>query len=504
MKTRTFLFLFLFLLTTFSLSITGIFSPTGLAQKRVFTSSQAKLEERIQHVENGLLPPVAVKGEPSETMKLVDRMQFYKTPGVSIAVINNGKIEWARGYGVLVAGEDKPVTTETVFQAASISKPVAAMAVLRLVQEKKLSLDEDLNKKLISWKIPENEFTKEQKVTLRGLLSHSASVTVHGFEGYSSDEQVPTLLQILNGTPPANSKPIRVDGTLNKEFRYSGGGYVIMQELLADVTGKQFPAFMQETVVKKLGMTHSTYQQPLPKGFWDSAAVGYRPNGEKVKGNWNTYPEMAAAGLWTTPSDLARFAIEIQKSKAGKSNKVLSAKMTNEMLTPQVGGWGLGLKLQGKNKSARFAHDGGNEGYRCLMVAYADTGQGAVIMTNSDRGIALAEEIMRSIAKVYDWLEYLPKEKVITSIDPKIYDDYVGQYQVKPDEIISIIKEKEQLLAQLPNGSTKNELFAESEIEFFLKTNGTQFKFIKDAQGKVTGLVIVFQDGGELPAQKIN
>lgn len=502
MKTRTSIFLFLFILTVLSLSVAGIFSPSGFAQKRVPVSAQNdSLDERIRRVENGLLVPIIIKGEPSAAMKLADRMQFYKTPGVSVAVINNGKIEWARGYGVLETSGSKPVTPETLFQAASISKPVAAFAALRLVQENKLNLDEDVNKKLVSWKVPENDFTKEQKITLRELLSHSASLTVHGFEGYSSDKQVPTLLQILDGTAPANSTPIRVDAAPNKEFRYAGGGYVIMQELLVDVTGKSFPAFVQETIFKKLGMTRSTYQQPLPMEFWNSAAVGHRPDGGKLQGNWNTYPEMAAAGLWTTPSDLARFAIEIQKSKAGKSNKALSVKMIKEMLSPQVGGWGLGLELQAKNESKRFAHGGANEGYRCLMVAYTDTGQGAVVMTNSDSGGALAAEIMRSVAKEYGWLDYLPKEKVIASIDPKIFEDYVGQYQLAPNFIIAITNENGKLMLQAA-GQPKNELLAESETDFFLKTIDAQIKFVKDGEGKVTRLVLR-QGRSDTPAQKI-
>lgn len=206
---------------------------------------------------------------------------------------------------------------------------------------------------------------------------------------------------------------------------------------------------MQEEVLKKLNMTRSTYRQPLPKELWASAAAGHKSNGAKIKGNWHTYPEMAAAGLWTTPSDLARFAIEIQKSKSGKSNRVLSIEMVNEMLTPQIGGWGLGLELRGKNKSARFAHGGGNEGYRCLMVAYTDSGQGAVVMTNSVNGTNFTEEIMRSIAKEYGWFDYFPKAKVIVSIDPKIYDAYVGKYQFAPNFILTITNENGKLMIPL-------------------------------------------------------
>jgi CubicO group peptidase (beta-lactamase class C family) len=487
MKIRIPIFILLFLCTAFSLGIASIFSPTGLAKKRIYTSTQsARLDERIRRVENGLLLPFIIKGEPSVAMKLVDRMRFYKNPGVSVVVINNGKIEWANGYGVQETGGNKSITPETLFQAASISKPIVAMAMLRLVQENKLNLDEDVNEKLVSWKVLENNFTKEQKVTLRGLLSHSASLTVSGFRGYAVDEEIPTILQILDGVTPANSIPIRVDGTPNKDFRYAGGGYVVVQKLAEDVTKKPFRSFMQEEVLKKLNMTRSTYRQPLPKELWASAAAGHKSNGAKIKGNWHTYPEMAAAGLWTTPSDLARFAIEIQKSKSGKSNRVLSIEMVNEMLTPQIGGWGLGLELRGKNKSARFAHGGGNEGYRCLMVAYNDSGQGAVVMTNSDN--AVAEEIMRSIAKEYGWFEYLPKEKVIVSVEPKIYNSYAGQYQIAPNFIVTIANEKGKLMGQV-TGQPKSELFPESEIKFFLKESETEIKFVKNALGEVTGLV---------------
>ena len=502
MKTRTFLFLFLLMLTVLSLSLAGVFSRGGSAQKRVSASvKNDSIDERIRRVENGLLPLVAIKGEPNAAMKLAKRMRFYKTPGISVAVINNGKIEWARGYGVTETGGTKPVTSETLFQAGSISKPVAAMAALRLVQENRLNLDEDVNKKLVSWKVPENNFTKEQKVTLRGLLSHSASVTVHGFPGYASDQPIPTLRQILDGTPPANSTPLRVDGAPNKDWRYSGGGYVILQELLENVTGKPFPAFMKETIFKKLKMNRSTYQQPLPREFWNSTAAGHRTDGEKVKGNWHAYPEMAAAGLWTTPSDVARLVIEIQKSNAGKSNKILSLKMVDEMLTPQVGGWGLGPQLRGNNESKRFSHHGSTKGYKCLMIAYSSTGQGAVVMTNSDNGSALAGEITRSIAKEYGWRDYLLKEKVIAPVDPKIYDSYAGQYELAPDFIITVTNENGKLLVQA-TGQSKFEFFPESETNFFPKHFDGQIRFVKDAQGKVTGLIL--RDGEtEESAQKV-
>jgi len=232
-------------------------------------------------------------------------------------------------------GGTVPVTPKTLFQAGSISKPVAAAGMLALVQEGKLSLDEDVNQKLKTWKVPENEFTKEQKVTLRRLASHSAGLTVHGFPGYDVDEKVPTLLQIFNGEKPANTAPIRVDFVPGSDERYSGGGVTIEQQLMMDASGKQFPALMKETVLDKIGMNDSSYQQPLPGARAALTAGGARQDGQPVHGKWHVYPEMAAAGLWTTPTDLAKFAIEIALSKQGKSNKVLTQKTTQEMLTLQ-------------------------------------------------------------------------------------------------------------------------------------------------------------------------
>ncbi len=465
------------------------------------TQESPSVTERIKRVENGLLPPFEIKGKPSVPMKLADRMKFYTTPGVSIAVIDKGRVQWARGYGLRETGGSEAITPETLFQGASISKPVAAMAALRLVQQGKLDIDEDVNRKLTSWKLPENEFTSERKVTLRGLLSHSAGLTVHGFAGYASDEPAPTLVQVLNGVKPANSKPIRVDIAPGIKYRYAGGGYVVLQQLLLDVTGKQFPLLMQETVLNKIRVTHSTYEQPLPKEFWSNAAVGHGSNGEKVKGKWHTYPEMAAAGLWTTPTDLARLAIEIQRSLSGKSNRVLSQDIVRQMLTPQLGGWGLGFGLTGKGPSASFSHGGANEGYQCRLVAYNHTGQGAVVMTNSDRGSLLAEEVLRSIAREYGWVDYVPKEKVLAQVSPKIYDSYVGQYELAPNFTLTIIAEEGKLMAQA-TGQPQLELFPESETKFFLIVAAAEITFVKDEKGQVTHLILR-QGGQDTTAKKI-
>jgi CubicO group peptidase (beta-lactamase class C family) len=366
------------------------------------------IEQRIQRIQNGISPVILVKGEPVSTMKLADRMAALHVPGVSIAMIHDGKIEWARGFGVTKIG-GPPVTPDTLFQAASISKPVAAMAVLRLVQSGKLNLDTDVNQYLKTWKVPANNFTEHKKVTLRELVTHTAGLTVHGFAGYASDAAVPTLVQVLNGEEPANSAPIRVDTEPGTIWRYSGGGYVIAQQLLEDVTGEPFPKLMHDTVLEPIGMARSTYEQPLPRSRMGEVALPYRGDGQPVPGGPHVYPEMAPAGLWTTPSDLARYAIEVQKSLAGTSNRVLSEATIRQMLTPGLNHQGLGPGVGGSANHPYFTHGGANEGYRCNLVAY-NNGDGLVIMTNGDNGGELASEIQRSVAREYNWPDFQPAE----------------------------------------------------------------------------------------------
>jgi CubicO group peptidase (beta-lactamase class C family) len=357
---------------------------------------------RLQRIEaTAAEVPVAARDKPLR-LSLADLMKAYNVPGMSIAVIEKYKIVEARGYGVIEVGSNTPVTTHTLYQAGSISKPVAATAALRLVEQGKLSLDEDVNQELKTWKVPENDFTKTQKVTLRRLMSHTAGLTVHGFPGYEVDEPLPTLLQVLNGEKPANTDPIRVDTVPGTQWRYSGGGVTIAQLLMTDVTGKAFPPLMHDLVLDKIGMMDSGYEQPLPVARAAMTAGGTNGDGTEVQGRWHVYPEMAAAGLWTTPTDLAKFAIEVALSKQGKSNRILSQKITNLMLTPVMNDVGLGFFLD-KDNSGQFGHDGADRGFQARLTMNADTGNGVVIMVNSDNGTSLANHIVRRVAKEYAW-----------------------------------------------------------------------------------------------------
>src|SRR5215471_1124447 len=342
--------------------------------------------------------------EPLLEMTLQQLMKTFKVPGLSVAVIDNYKIAWAKGFGVIGPGSSESVTTRTLFQAGSISKPVAAVGAMWLVEHGNFALDEDVNLKLKTWKVPENEFTKEQKVTLRRLVSHSAGLTVHGFPGYAVGEPVPTLVQIFNGEKPANTAAIRVDYVPGTKSRYSGGGVTIEQQLMMDVTGQPFPQFMRNTVLDKLGMTDSTYEQPLPANRAAQTATGTRADGSAIVGKWHVYPEMAAAGLWTTPTDLAKFAIEIALSKQGKANHILSQKMTQEMLTRQVKDAPIGLAffLDDKNLD-QFGHGGADEGFQAQLIMFADSGKGLAMMGNSDAFFQVLPYVQEAVAKAYGW-----------------------------------------------------------------------------------------------------
>jgi CubicO group peptidase (beta-lactamase class C family) len=333
-----------------------------------------------------------------------DRMTHYHVPGLILACIHNGTLEWTQAFGVARVGGE-PVTPETLFQASSISMPVTAVAVLRLVEQGKLSLDVDVTQYLRSWKLPTNRFTEQKKVTLRELLSHTAGATVHGFEDYAAGEKVPTLVQVLNGEKPANSAPVTIDFVPGTKFRYAGGGYAIIQQILTDVSGEPFPELMQELILQPLHMVRSTFQQPIPEKLRPLVAIPYDKEGNAIAGGPHTSPVMAVAGLWTTPSDLALFALAIQDALAGKPGAIVSPSTAREMLQPLLGFYALGFAIAGNGPNRYFSHPGANLGYLSFFFAY-EKGDGVVLMSNQQYSKALMLEIIHALAKQYGWTEF--------------------------------------------------------------------------------------------------
>jgi CubicO group peptidase (beta-lactamase class C family) len=428
-------------------------------------------------------------------------MKHYKIPGVSVAVINDFKIDWAKAYGVKDIETNEPVTTETLFQAGSISKPVAAMVALKKVEQGKIALDEDINNKLKTWKLPENSLTAQKKVTLTHLLSHTGGLTVHGFPGYAAGEKIPTLSQVLDGTEPANTAAVRVDLEPGSRFRYSGGGSTIAQLAIMDIEKQEYPRIAHDTVLNPLNMTSSTYSQPLPAETRKKAASGHRGNGRLVEGKIHVYPEMAAAGLWTTPTDLAKFGIEAQLSLAGKSNKVLSKETISKMVTPVMpGAPGLGFFVEKHGNGTYFGHGGADEGFRAQLLVHRDKGYGAVVMVNSDNGQIIGE-IIRAIAKEYQWEDYLPAPHDVVAVDPSKMEQYAGRFLVNPDRVLTVTHENGRLFAE-PTGAPKFALFPISQTEFRRNDQDNQYAFVTDASGKVSSLKIKFS-GGVADAKRI-
>ncbi|HNP65482.1 MAG TPA: serine hydrolase domain-containing protein [Woeseiaceae bacterium] len=369
-------------------------------------------------------------------------MLHYGVPGVSVAVFEDGKIKWAKGYGTARSNGNVPVTETTLFQAASISKSVTAIGVLRLVQDGAIDLDQDVNSYLTSWRVPSSAFTKNRDVTLRGLLNHTAGITVHGFPGYAQDAPVPTLVEVLNGEEPANTERIEVDTPIGETWRYSGGGYTIIQQLLIDVSRQSFQQYMAENILYPLGMTSSTFELRLDELQEAGIAWGYRPGLCPVVSGYHIYPESAAAGLWTTATDIALFAIGVHESAVGSPNSVINKALANEMLASQKGNYGFGVMVSGEGRSHRFRHTGINQGFDSMYVAYSELGTGAVVMTNSNLSSGLIREIIDSVAREYDWPDYPIREQRVSSpFSEDQLENLPGTYEIEEGFDVSVIRE---------------------------------------------------------------
>ena len=348
-----------------------------------------------------------VSGSVSDAELMLRLLKQFNVPGVSIAVIEDFKVSRAVAYGVADVGTGTPVTTRTLFQAGSISKPVAAMASLKAVQEKRFTLDQDINTILKSWKLPVGEFTKAGPVTPRTLMSHVSGMgDGYGFPGYSPGAPLPTLRQILDGQPPSNTRAVRLERAPMTGEEYSGGGVIVQQLALMDAVGKPFAQIAREWLFDPLQMTDSTFEQPLPVARHSQAAHAHTATGTKPQTNepWRVFPEQAAAGLWTTPTDLARFAIEVQLALQGRPSRVLSPATAREMITPVgVGGYGVGFGLSMRGQGWYLQHAGSTFGFRALLLAHSRKGYGVAIMTNGASGEALISRVMRMIEQEYKW-----------------------------------------------------------------------------------------------------
>ncbi len=376
---------------------------------------------------------------------LASEMTARKVPGVSIAIIRKGKLDWASGYGVASLG-GPPISNETLFAAASISKPVTALGVLKLVQNGKIDLDVDVNLYLRRWKIPDNEFTAQHKVTVRELLSHTSGIGTHWSAVYDPHQPVPTIVQVLNGEKPTKTDPVRVEAVPGSKFAYASGGYLILQLLIEDVSGESFADYMRRTVLGPLRMTRSTFGTLLSDRLIRSAATAYPGGGASPIPPSQFYePNLAAGGMWTTPSDLAKFLIELEREYAGTSSRVLNQRTARLMLTPGLGNWGLGIEVGGKTQNPYFTHEG-SAYFENVMTMYAN-GDGAVIMTTGGGG-TLASEVLLSVSQVYGWPDFKLIDHPVVPLTLEQESRFVGSYA-----FIKVAMVDGVLTAEIPAGS---------------------------------------------------
>jgi CubicO group peptidase (beta-lactamase class C family) len=417
--------------------------------------SKPPVAEQIARIEAGLLPAVQVRGEDVR-LALEARMRELEIPALAIAVFADYELQWVKTYGLADVEKGIRATDETTFLAGSISKSVNALGQLQAVADGVLSLDAPINDALTSWKLPENELTRAKPVTLRMLLSHTAGTTVHGFRGYFEGEKVPTIVETLDGLPPANHPPIRVDLAPGTKFRYSGGGTTISMLALSERRKQPYAALMQARVLAPLGMTHSSYDQ-ASAARTRFGATGYDRDGAAIKGGRIIAPEMAAAGLWTTPSDLARFFIEIAKARAGKSKlvtKEIALQMTTKVADIEGGpdGIGLGVFLNERNGTTWFGHGGSHIGFQCDAMTSLDGGNGIVIMASSENGFRIFAEIQRAIFAEYGWAG-ADAPIVRVALAPANRDRFAGKY-VFDGHPVEIVQQGDALALRVPFAET--------------------------------------------------
>ncbi len=470
--------------------ITSIFLSIILFHSCTKKSNYNVKADLVKKVETGLTTRVHIAGD--STWSIEERMEHYGIPGASVAVIHNGEIVWSKGYGVTDKESLTPVTTQTLFQAASTSMPVTAYGTLRFAEQNKLELDEDINSYLKSWKVPENEFTREKKVTLRNLLNHSAGIHPRGTGSYNIKAEIPTLVQVLNGTPPASNEPLTVNKEPDESVRFAYASYVPIQQMMLDVEDKTFPEIMQELVLQPLEMNNSTFDQTLITDQFTRVATGYLTDGSVVEGGRHIYPGTASHGLWTTAEDYAKFITHVQQSKD----------LTEQMGKPygvSDSGWsftlGLGFQLLNRNDEIYLRHHGWNRGFYAEIVAHRDKGYGVVVMTNSTFPEFNAE-VMRAVALAYEWDNYIPVHQRM-QIEQSSVDEITGRYQ-SDDVIAEVYQEGDQLFCKNILDEEGVELVKVSDSLFIRKNSSRFIQFKSGAEDGTVNLQYLNRNNGAI------
>lgn len=478
--------------------------------------------DRIRAFETSLRPAVSVEGKPEERWTLHERMAHWKVPGLSIAVIRNGALAWARGFGVLQTGGDEKVDAQTVFSVGSVSKVGAAAVTLRLVDAGRLDLDRDVNLYLEGWKIPDNPYTVASPVTLREILSHTAGLSVHGFADFQPEEALPSTKEVLQGHPPAKNEPVRVVFSPGARVQYSGGGTMVEQLIVEEATGLDFPAAAQRYVFEPLGMTRSTYLNPLPPSH-GNIAKAHGPDGQPraLPRGYESMPETAPSGLWTTPSDYARLIIALIRSYRGEPDAFLSGPIARQMMSEvDPGDFGLGPVMTGQGLERRFSHEGANDSYMALMEGHLATGNGVVIFTNSSNGSPLNAEARRAVALAEGWSDGLADHVSVPviALTTAELDERAGVYAVQDSFTVSgarygsdeeppfrIVRRDNALYRLRRRGEGEPVPLTPMDTMHFIDDSGNIIEFVRNHAGIIDFLLVEGLRGKKsvLRAQKV-
>ncbi|UII81003.1 serine hydrolase [Flagellimonas sp. CMM7] len=447
----------------------------------------SKLDLDIGKIENGLITTATVNNKNGE-FSIYERMEYYGVPGVSIAVIEKDTVRIKKGYGVRNVELKDSIDSNTMFQAASVSKPLTCLAILKMVEANLIALDSDVNMYLRDWKIDYSNYKDSTKVTLRQLLSHKSGLTVGGFQGYKNHDSLPDLISILNGTNPANNDMVKLKFEPGTDWSYSGGGYVVIQKLIEDVSGKGYPDVMDSLVLKPLKM-NSSFFNPAFEDKSKNVAVGYNYDKSKVDNGWRFYPELAAAGLWTNPSDILKFIKAIGDSLNEKPNSYLTDESAKIMLD-------LGFFVDDKENPTVFSFRGTNKGYRCEFIGFTenDNCNGAMVMTNSYASRYLIQEILRSIASHYDWRYPFAKEIVEFTQDidnDNLINYFEGQYQYAESKYIISLKPSDSLLLMNRHWNGNFSYLTQISDSIFIDTSTlSEYKFAFNQESNNVTLII--------------
>jgi CubicO group peptidase (beta-lactamase class C family) len=437
----------------------------------------------------GLIQAVQIEGHPVTPFRLSERMTYYRVPGVSIAVIDGGTLAWARAYGVIGAGDNRPVTEKTLFQAGAVGHALTAVTVMRIAEKGLFRLDQPVNQLLVRWKIPENAFTRRTPVTLRHLLGHRAGILPGSCPGYSRHESFPDLVQILDGASPSRSLPLRIAFYPDSRFCFSSTGYSVIQQVLEETGSLPFSRVMDDELLVPLKMRGTTFECPLPDSLALLAARGHDRAGNPLPEGWRNYPQEAASGLWTTPADLSRFLTSLIDVWETSALFPLSRESMEEMIRENGSSYGLGWSVRGKDRSVRISQSGGTQGFLCMMVVYPERGQGAVVMANGDGGWWLILEILRSVALEYGWNDFLPVWKRVDGKRSGEYAAYTGRYVFPSGFTIQVKARGGGIYAVFP-GSREERAFPDPAGAFFLRNRNVSLFFDKDTEEEVQALIL--------------